>query len=136
MVNVVLKEENLKKMVEAIKLNTKDELINEITELVLKYGNNCGNNYYKQDVRPFKLSLRYTNGSSDYGSNIEFYGEPSVMSLRYNKNRLYAVLFVHYGIEQLDLINITEHELNILYVNLVEEINIFKEKQKKYQNEK
>lgn len=58
------------------------------------------------------------------------------MSLRYNNSRLYAVLFVHYGTEQLDLINMTEHELNILYVNLVEEINIFKEKQNKYQHEK
>lgn len=132
----MLKEEKIKKIVEAIKLNTKEELINEITELVLNYGNNCGNSYYKQDIRPFKLSLRYTNGNSDYGSNVESYGEPHVMSLRYDKSRLYAVLFVHYGTEQLDLTNMTEHELNILYVNLVEEINIFKEKQKKYQHKK
>ena len=123
-------------MVEVIKLNTKEELLTEITELIFKHGNNCGDNYYKQDIRPFKLSLRYTNSSSDYGSNIESFGEPRVISLRYNDDRLYAVLFVHYGIEQIDLINMTEHELNILYVNLVEEINIFKEKQKKCQNEK
>lgn len=126
----------MKKILEVIKLKTKEELINKITELVLKYGNNCGNDCYKQNIRPFKLSLRYTNGSSDYGSNIESFGEPRVMSLRYDKTRLYAVLFVPYGVEQLDIINMTEHELNILYVNLVKEINIFIGKRNKYDNEK
>lgn len=95
----------------------KNDLISKITNIIITKGLNCGGNYFKYKIKPFRLSFRYT--CANY---LEIKDEPLVVSLRcekiQNKYKTRYISFVPYGTETYDISTMTLNELLQLYSHM------------------